>query len=183
MTSSLSLSSGQVAQLEQVFRTTEDRRLRDRAQAVLMAGRGRPTSQIAEDLATDPRTVRRWLARWRQGGLDGLRIRWAPGRARALDDASTEALVAWVRRGPAASGVDRANWTSEALAAHLARTRGVRVAARTVRDACARLGIRPYRPTYHFERGDARKQENARRELSVLKKRGRGRAVRALEPG
>ncbi|HEU4412357.1 MAG TPA: helix-turn-helix domain-containing protein [Polyangiaceae bacterium] len=182
MTTPLSLSSGQVAQLEQVFRTTEDRRLRDRAQAVLMAGRGRSTSQIADDLATDPSTVRRWLGRWRHGGLDGLRIRWAPGKARAIDDASAEALVDWVRRGPAASGVDRANWTSEALAAHLGRTRGVRVAARTVRDFCARCGIRPYRPTYHFERGDARKQENARRELTVLKKRGRGRPVRAAEP-
>jgi transposase-like protein len=41
-----------------------------------MAGRGRTTSQIAEDLANGPSTVRRWLARWRDGGLDGLHIRW-----------------------------------------------------------------------------------------------------------
>lgn len=177
------MSSGQGAQFDELFRTTEDRRLRDRAQAVLMAGRGRSTSPIAEDLATAPSMVRRWLARWRQGGLDGLRSRWAPGKARAIDGASTELLVDWVRRDPVASGVDRANSTSGALAAHLVRVRGVRVDARTVRDVCAGNGIRPDRPTYRFLRGDVHKQEDARRELSVLKKRSRGRPVRAAQPG
>src|SRR5688572_22767026 len=44
-----------------------------------MAGRGRLTSPIAEDLVTEPRTVRWCLARWRQGSLDRLRIWWDPG--------------------------------------------------------------------------------------------------------
>ncbi len=183
MTSPLVLSTDEVAQLERVFRTTDDRRLRDRVQAVLMASRGRPSEAIATDLAVDGSTVRRWLQRWRAGGLASLRIRWAPGKPPAIEPALAARVVDWVRRGPVASGADRANWTSAALAEHLAKAAGVRVAERTMRRFCQRHGIRPYRPTYRFERGDAGKRENARRELAVLKRRGRGRPVRAAESG
>lgn len=67
--SRLELSEGQRSELEACFRTTEDRRLRDRCQAVLMTARSRPQQQIAEDLGTTPRNVQRfamcsvsWLA-------------------------------------------------------------------------------------------------------------------------
>lgn len=51
MTSALSLNAGEVEQLTEVFRAIEDRTVRDRAQAVLMASRGRGAAQIAEALA------------------------------------------------------------------------------------------------------------------------------------
>ena len=170
MASSLALTDEDVAQLDEVFRTTEDRRLRDRVQAVLMASRGRSSEEIGLDLSVNGSTVRRWLQRWREGGLDALRIQWAPGKPAAIGPSLAKKIIGWVRRGPVASGVDRANWTSAALAEHLAATTGVRVAERTMRLFCQRHDIRPYRPTYRFLRGDAAKQETARRELAVLKK-------------
>jgi transposase len=183
MTSALYLNAGEVEQLTEVFRTTDDRRLRDRAQAVLMASHGRTTAQIAEDMAVHISTIRRWLAHWRRGGLRALKIQWAPGKRPLIDAPLAATVVDWVRQGPVASGMDRANWTSAALAEHLAQTHGVRVAERTMRDFCRRHGIRPYRPTYRFLRADADKQEQARRELSVLKKRRSSRQMRAARPG
>jgi transposase len=38
-----------------------------------------------------------------------------------------------------------------------------------MRDFCQRHGIRPYRPTYHYLRGDPQKQQEAREELAALK--------------
>ncbi|RYD65399.1 MAG: helix-turn-helix domain-containing protein, partial [Verrucomicrobiaceae bacterium] len=78
--SGLALSEEQRSELEACFRTTEDRRLRERCQAVLMTSRGRSQQQIAEDLGTTPRNIQRFLARYRASGLRGLRIQWAPGR-------------------------------------------------------------------------------------------------------
>ena len=78
----------------------------------------------------------------------------------------------WVIGGPQACGLDRANWTYEELAAHLAKARGVRVGRSAVHEFCRRHGVRPYRPTYRFLRGDGRKQAAAGAELAVLK-RGR----------
>lgn len=170
MTPSLVLTDEEVAHLDEVFRSTDDRRLRDRVQAVLMASRGRSSEQIGLDLAVNGSTVRRWLQRWHQGGLDSLRIRWAPGKPAAIGPKLAPKVIGWVRRGPVASGVDRANWTSAALAEHLAKTTGTEVSERTMRRFCQRHDIRPYRPTYRFLRGDATKQEKARRDLTVLKK-------------
>jgi transposase len=65
--------------LQQTFRTTPDRRLRDRAQIVLLAQRGRPHQAIAEDLGISPRSVQRWLNAYLERGLEGLQPRQAPG--------------------------------------------------------------------------------------------------------
>ena len=57
------LTGRQVRELEALFAGTDDRRLRDRAQIVLMAHRGRPRGQIASDLGVAARTVQRWVQR------------------------------------------------------------------------------------------------------------------------
>ena len=168
--------------MEEIFKTTNDRRLRNRVQAVLLAYRGRTQPEIAADLLVDERTVRRWLEAWRQGRLDGLRIQWAPGAPARISGALAEEVIDWVRKGPEACGLNRANWTSGELAEHLRRTRGVRVAERTMRAFCQRNGIRPYRPTYRFLRADPAKQEQAQHDLAKVRKKCRERRVRPAQP-
>ena len=92
-------------QLEHTFKTTTDRRLRDRCQALLMADRGRRHHQIAEDLRVTSRTLQRWLNAYRTEGLDGLTIHWAPGRvpripeslAPEINDERVRELVEYVQ--------------------------------------------------------------------------------------
>lgn len=179
----LDLSNREIEELEHVFKTTENRRLRDRAQAILMMHRGRSQPDVALDLRVHERTVRRWLEAWRRGGLEGLHIHWPKGAPARIAGELAEEVVDWVRKGPAACGLNRANWTSAELAEHLRRTRGVRVAERTMRAFCQRHDIRPYRPTYRFLRGDPTKQEKARDDLARLKKRGGKRRLRPAQPG
>ena len=79
----IQLSPGEAARLEDLFRSTEDRKLRDRLQIVLMAHRGRPRQDIAKDLGIHRIGVTRWLNAYCERGLDGLRPRKAPGARRA----------------------------------------------------------------------------------------------------
>lgn len=72
------LTATEQGQLEQMFKTTTDRRLRDRCQAVLMASRGRKRKTIAQDLGVHRTTVRLWLKQYQEHGLEGLPIHWAP---------------------------------------------------------------------------------------------------------
>ena len=78
----------------------------------------------------------------------------------------------WVIDGPAKQGLDRANWTHEELADHLRKTRGIRTSRSAMQRFCSQIGIRLYRPTYHYERGDAAKQARAKEDLADL---GKGR--------
>ncbi|RKH63179.1 helix-turn-helix domain-containing protein [Corallococcus aberystwythensis] len=164
--SGLALSEEQRSELETCFRTTEDRRLRERCQAVLMTSRGRSQQQIAEDLGTTPRNVQRFLARYREGGVRGLRIQWAPGRTPLIPEGLAPTILGWVQQGPRACGVKRANWTHEALADFLYRQTGIRARETAMGDFCRRHGVRLYRPTYRFLRADASRQQQARQELS-----------------
>jgi transposase len=115
--------------------------------------------------------VQRWLNAYLDRGLAGLRPRRAPGPTPRIGAALAEEVRGWVIAGPAACGVRSiANWTHEALAAHLGRVHGIRVKRSAMHAFCRRHGIRPYRPTYRYLRGDATKQATAARELAELKK-------------
>jgi hypothetical protein len=79
-------------------------------------------------------------------------------------------------------GLDRANWTYAELATYLYQTTGLTVSETTMRTFCTKHGVRPYRPTSQYLKGDPDKQQVARQELETLKKSGYGR-TRLGEPG
>ena len=115
----INVTAAEQAELEHIFKTTADRRLRDRCQAVLMASRGRKRQAIAQDLGVHRTTVRRWLTPYHQRGMAGLEIQWAPGQPGRIPEALAPMLQQWVKDGPQSCGLDRANWTYEELAAYL----------------------------------------------------------------
>jgi transposase len=175
------LTATEQAQLEQIFKTTDDRRLRDRCQAVLMAHRGRKRKIIAQDLGVHRTTVRLWLRQYQERGLPGLAIHWAPGQPGRLPETWAPPIQDGVKDGPQSCGLDRANWTYEELATHLYRTTGIEIKRTAMRVFCQRHDMRPYRPTYRYLRGNPEKQQAAQAELSTLKKSA-GRGVRVAEP-
>jgi transposase len=166
----VTLPDAEVGRLQDVLRTTDDAKLRHRVQIVLMAHRGRRHPVIAADTGTSHRSVTRWLNAYLDRGLDGLRPRKAKGAAPKLTPDLAPILRQWVIDGPAKHGLDRANWTYAELADHLYQTHGIRVGKSALQAFGAKHGIRPYRPTYRFLRGDPVKQANARDEIAELKK-------------
>ena len=159
--------------LDQAFREETDPKYRDRIQIVRLASRDRPPKDIALDLAITPRTVQRWLNAYLESGLGGLRPRRAPGKPGNIPAELADLVKHWVIEGPAKQGLDRANWTHEELADHLLKTKGVRTSRPAVGRFCRKLGIRLYRPSYHYERGDPDKQAQARQDIAELKKKRR----------
>jgi transposase len=169
----IALPPAEQHRLQQPFRATDDRTLRDRLQIILLAQRGRPHQDIAADLGISARSVQRWLNAYLERGLDGLRPRHAPGAAPRLTPGLAPLLQRWVIEGPAKRGLDRADGTYAELADHLYQSTGIRVQKSAMQAFCARHGTRPCRPTYRFLRGDPAKQAAARDELAELKKKRR----------
>jgi transposase len=169
----IQLPPAEIECLEQEFRSTEDRKFRDRLQIILLAHRGRPHQDIADDLCIHRRSVQRWLNAYLEGGLDGLRPRKAKGATGKIPAELADEIKGWVIGGPAQQGLDRANWTHEELADHLFKTHGIRTSRSAMHRFCSRIGIRPYRPTYRFLRGDPDKQAQAKEDIEDLKKKPR----------
>ena len=167
----IQLPQGEAGRLEQLFRSTEDRKFRDRLQIVLMAHRGRRRQDIAKDLGVHRLSVTRWLNAYCERGLDGLRPRKARGAPGKIPAELADEIKRWVIGGPARQGLDRANWTHAELADHLLKTHGIRTSRSPMHRFCSKIGIRPYRPTYRFLRGDPDERAQARADIAALKKK------------
>ena len=95
-----------VTRLRELVRAEAGSKQRDRYRAVLLAAEGDGAGaeldggQIASRLGRSRRFVDRWLARYRGGGLAGLRPRRAKGRVPKLDAAKQQAFKARVLAGP-----------------------------------------------------------------------------------
>lgn len=165
------LPEHEARQLDRAFRTETHPKVRDRIQVVRLAARGRPHKDIADDLAITPRSVQRWLNAYLDRGLDGLRPGKAKGRQPAIPADRADVIRQWVIAGPAACGLDRANWTYAELADHLFKTHGIRASRSAMQRFCKKLGVRVYRPTYRYLRGDPAKQAQARHDIAELKKK------------
>ncbi len=169
----IQLSEAEAQRLEGAFRSATDPKLRDRLNVIRLAYRGHPRLAIVDQLGMSARSVQRWRNAYLERGPDGLAPRQPPAAKPKIPAALAEELRRRVIERPARQGLDRANWTHAELAEHLYRTHGVRTSRSAVQRLCRKLGIRPYRPTYRYLRGDPARQQQAREELEGLKKKRR----------
>jgi transposase len=169
----IQLPQAEVDRLEGLFRSTRDRKLRDRLQIVLMAHKGRAHKNIASDLGIHRIGVTRWLNAYCARGLQGLLPKKAKGKTANIPASMADEIRRRVIQGPASQNLDRANWTHEELADHLRKTHGIKTSRSAVQRFCSKIDIRLYRPTYRFLRGDKAKQEAAKEDLAALKKKRR----------
>lgn len=68
--------------------------LKQRAQLILWSDEGVTTKEIARRLRTSPGAVRRWLKRWGELGMEGLKDRPRPGRPPAFSPSRGHARAA-----------------------------------------------------------------------------------------
>jgi transposase len=137
----MQLPPSDVERLDALFRSTTDRKRRDR-----------------------------WLHACCDPDPDGLRPKKAKGKPGKLSASLTPEVRRWVIEGPVQQGLDRANWTPERLAEHLHQTHGVRTPRSAVQRSCAEGGIHLYRQPYRHERGNPQKQAPAQEGLADLGK-------------
>jgi transposase len=164
----IQLPAAEADRLDALFRSTGDPTFRVRLQIVLMAHRGRARQDIATDLGVHRKTVTRWINAYCADGLDGLRPKKAKGTPGKIPAALADEVKRWVIEGPAKQGLDRANWTHEELADHLLKAQGIRTSRSAVQRFCSGIGIRLYRPTYRYLRGNPEKQAQAKEDLAEL---------------
>ena len=103
-------------------------RQRERLEMVKAAGLGAEVAAIARWSGRTPRTVRRWLTAFREGGIGALAGAPIPGRPPKADAAYLAALETAVETRPRTLGLPFDVWTSARLSAYLCQQTGVRIA-------------------------------------------------------
>ena len=103
-------------------------RQRERLEMVKAARLGADVATIAAWSGRTVRTVRRWLAAFRAGGVAALADAPMPGRPVKADDGYLAALEQAVATVPRSLGLPFDVWTSGRLSVWLAEQTGVRIA-------------------------------------------------------
>ena len=136
------LSAEAIGELDKLYRTTRDARLRTRAQIILLAAeKGLVAAEIASIVRTDEQTVRRWLKRYLTDGLAGLFDSPRPGGPRKVTDAFLTELAETARQKPASLELPYTLWTHDRLADYMAQKTGIQVNPETVRLHLRAAGI------------------------------------------
>src|SRR5436305_449779 len=100
------LSAEQIQELDALYRTTKNKRVRTRAQVILLAAEQKlSVPEIAAIIRETDETVRNCLKRYLEHGIAGLADAPKSGRPGVITQAYQEQLVTVVRRRPRSLGL------------------------------------------------------------------------------
>jgi transposase len=123
------IAPGQQAAVEaRLAQCTLAPRHRERLEMVKAAWLGADVATIARWSGRTPRTVRRWLTAFREGGVGALAGAPIPGRPPKADAAYLAALETALDTPPRALGLPFDVWSSRHLSAYLEEQTGIRIA-------------------------------------------------------
>jgi transposase len=119
---------------------------RRRFLAVQRVLEGYSTQEVAEFLGVDPRSVRRWLAAYRQDRRRGLRSRPTPGRPPKLTTTQEKIVRRWLADKPTEHGFATDLWTGPRLATSIHQEFGIRLHPRYLSAWLRDRGFTPQKP-------------------------------------
>ncbi|MGX4695210.1 IS630 family transposase [Streptomyces sp. JNUCC 63] len=122
-----------------------EHRIRQRAQIVLLAARGRPNARIAREMGLHLDTVRTWRGRFAEHRLPALSDRKRSGRPATFTPLQSAQVKALACQLPAESGTPLSRWSCPELACEVAaRAIADTISASTVRRWLKEDAIKPW---------------------------------------
>jgi len=153
-----------IQELDALYRTTRDVRLRARSQMILLAAeQGLTAPAIARIVRVDEDTVLLWLKRYMAEGINGLTDKPRSGGPAKVTPEYRERLVHVVRQRPRSLGQPYSMWTLQRLADYMAEQTGLRVEDETVRLYLKAADIVLSRPQHKITSPDPEYEVKKRR--------------------
>ena len=137
------LTREEEAAVERLARSrTAPARAVERACIVWLAHRGRRVPAVAREVGASEQTVRRWLRRFDERGLDGLRDAPRTGRPPTYTPEEVGEVVAASLTAPRDLSLPFAAWTLDRLAASLHEERGIPIKRSRIGEILVAEGLR-----------------------------------------
>jgi len=158
--------------IQQEIVRSDESRYDHRLHGLLLVAGGQSCQQVAETFGENPRTVQRWVKRFEEHGLDGLREGERPGRPATLDAKQWAALGRDMRRTPAEFGHAAHLWDGKLLSEHLRRHYGMTLGVRQCQRIFGQMGFRLRKPRPQVAQSDPERVAAFKKTASAGKARG-----------
>ena len=121
---------------------TEPAGLVQRARIILLSREGKRVTQVAEQLRVCDRTVRRWIYRFNEEGVEGLHDNPREGRPPTYTEEQRSEVVAASLTDPQSLDLPFGSWTLDRLQVYLNEEKGIPIKRSRIADILAQEGLR-----------------------------------------
>ena len=140
--------------IQQEINRNDESRYDHRLHGLLLVAAGQSCRQVGMLFGENPTTVQRWVSRFDESGLEGLREGERSGRPRLLQSAQWRKLQTDLRRPPRSFGLDATLWDGPLLAEHLRQHYGVDLGVRQCQRVFRQMGFRLRKPRPRVAQSD-----------------------------
>jgi transposase len=145
--------------LQDEIQRSEQARYDHRLHAVLLVAKGLTCPAVAELLGDPERTIRYWVQRYINDGLQGLIENERSGRPPRLEPKHIEQIGKVLRGTPEAVGLCGAIWDGKTLSAYIQSEYGIKLGVRQCQRLFGDLGFRLRKPRSLIARADEEAQK------------------------
>ncbi|KXA91977.1 hypothetical protein AKJ64_04270 [candidate division MSBL1 archaeon SCGC-AAA259E17] len=135
-----------VENLKELRGKVDDPRVRDRITAVIMEERGYERREMADILSVHRETVRLWIKRFDESGIEGLWDKERPGRPSKLTESEKEQLREDLEKSPQEFGYESEVWSTKMVLDHLLNEYEVEYHPRYIQRFLRSLGFELKKP-------------------------------------
>jgi transposase len=109
-------------EVEQIFKSNSDPRVRQKLCAILQVNLGKSSRVLAPYYCVSPKQIRSWVARFDAEGIEGLLIKQGRGRRSFINAEQMEQVKSDLSRPPEFFGYNSGVWTGSLLQKHLEKS-------------------------------------------------------------
>jgi transposase len=140
--------------IQQEIARSDESRYDHRLHGLLLLSSGQSCQQIANLFGEDRRTVQRWVKRFEQEGLEGMRDSQRSGRPACLDAKQWTALGRDLRRSASDFGHPGHLWDGKLLSIHLKERYQITLGVRQCQRIFTQMGFRLRKPRPQVAQSD-----------------------------
>ena len=140
--------------IQQEITRSDESRYDHRLHGLLLLTGGQTCQEIADLFGEDRRTVQRWVRRFEEHGLEGMRDGERPGRPAGLDAKQWASLERDLRRDASDFGHVGHLWDGKLLSAHLEQRYNVILGVRQCQRIFKQMGFRLRKPRPQVAQSD-----------------------------
>jgi transposase len=153
----MNVDQGTVRKAEEELVKIKENKLAIQLQGIIASAR-HPVHQIADIFHVSPRSIFRWITKFKEQGITGLRDQPKGHMKAKLNDEQKLIIEEWLVNGKNASG-ERTHWTLNKLKREIEKEFAVTIGTTPLRNHVRRMGLVLKKPRPLHDKADTEEQE------------------------